>query len=56
MTTHSIQGVGETLSPTPAGRPKRSRRAGSPWEPWLYLVPAVVVLGALLVYPLYGRN
>lgn len=53
MTTHSIQGVGETISPTPAGRPKRSRRAGSPWEPWLYLVPAVVVLGALLVYPLY---
>ncbi|MFF0754534.1 carbohydrate ABC transporter permease [Streptomyces sp. NPDC004267] len=32
----------------PAGR-----RSGSPWTPWLYLLPALAVLGALLVYPVY---
>ncbi|MDF1488246.1 carbohydrate ABC transporter permease [Tessaracoccus caeni] len=53
MTTHSIPAAGETLSPAPGPRRKRSRRAGSPWEPWLYLLPAVAVLGALLIYPLY---
>ncbi|WP_128983793.1 carbohydrate ABC transporter permease [Streptomyces roseicoloratus] len=50
-----------------AARPRRSaprrtgrgtgrrggRRAGSAWTPWLYLLPALAVLGGLLVYPLY---
>lgn len=53
MTTHSAQGVGEVLSPAPRARRPRRRRTGSPLEPWLYLVPAIAVLGALLVYPLY---
>ena len=53
MTTHSAQGVGEVLSPAARARRPRRRRTGSPLEPWLYLVPAIAVLGALLVYPLY---
>lgn len=28
-------------------------RHGSRWTPWLYLAPALVVLGGLLVYPIY---
>ncbi|MFJ2404026.1 carbohydrate ABC transporter permease [Streptomyces xanthochromogenes] len=32
-------------------RPRSPRRAG--WTPWLYLAPALAVLGALLVYPIY---
>ncbi|GAA2535904.1 sugar ABC transporter permease [Streptomyces levis] len=43
-----------------AGRP-RVRRSGAGgtgrvsggWTPWLYLAPALVVLGGLLVYPIY---
>ncbi|MEV6424190.1 sugar ABC transporter permease [Streptomyces sp. NPDC051662] len=31
--------------------PRRAGRAG--WTPWLYLAPALVVLGGLLVYPIY---
>ncbi|MEV7424031.1 MULTISPECIES: carbohydrate ABC transporter permease [unclassified Streptomyces] len=38
---------------TPA-RGHRPRRAGAGgWTPWLYLAPALVVLGGLLVYPIY---
>ncbi|MFF4169969.1 carbohydrate ABC transporter permease [Streptomyces sp. NPDC001744] len=37
-------------SPAPAVR--GPRRPGA-WTPWLYLLPALVVLGALLVYPVY---
>ncbi|MFI1212055.1 ABC transporter permease subunit [Streptomyces sp. NPDC020802] len=43
-----------------AGRPGRGARPGrrSPlarggWTPWLYLAPALVVIGGLLVYPVY---
>ncbi|MEU0780173.1 sugar ABC transporter permease [Streptomyces sp. NPDC006173] len=45
--------------PRPAGRRARGPAAGpSPrgragWTPWLYLAPALVVLGGLLVYPIY---
>ncbi|MCX2184859.1 sugar ABC transporter permease [Streptomyces sp. SKN60] len=40
----------------PPRRTARRRRGGSartPWTPWLYLLPALVVLGGLLVYPVY---
>ncbi|SPF03182.1 Inner membrane ABC transporter permease protein YcjO [Streptomyces sp. MA5143a] len=33
--------------PRPRARPRRA----AAWTPWLYLAPALVVLGALLVYP-----
>ncbi|MFE2044879.1 carbohydrate ABC transporter permease [Streptomyces sp. NPDC059477] len=36
--------------PRPPGR-KGARRPS--WTPWLYLAPALVVLGGLLVYPIY---
>nr|WP_053727260.1 sugar ABC transporter permease [Streptomyces sp. WM6378] len=35
----------------PAPGRRSRRRAG--WTPWLYLAPALAVLGALLVYPIY---
>ncbi|MBB5117820.1 sugar transporter [Streptomyces eurocidicus] len=35
-----------------ASRPSRARRPGA-WTPWLYLAPALVLIGGLLVYPLY---
>ncbi|MGW1125323.1 carbohydrate ABC transporter permease [Streptomyces sp. NPDC002526] len=43
-------------APTPTPRPRRrsaspARRPG--WTPWLYLLPALVLLGGLLVYPIY---
>ncbi|MDJ0461165.1 sugar ABC transporter permease [Streptomyces sp. H27-C3] len=43
--------VRESAEP-PAPR-KRSGRHGSRWTPWLYLAPALVVLGGLLIYPVY---
>ena len=34
--------------------PRRlARRTGTTWRPWLLLAPALVVLGGLLLYPLY---
>lgn len=37
-----------------AGRPgRRSPLARGGWTPWLYLAPALVVIGGLLVYPVY---
>lgn len=41
-------------SPRPcrSGGAGRSKGAGG-WTPWLYLAPALVVLGGLLVYPMY---
>ncbi|MER8044222.1 sugar ABC transporter permease [Streptomyces sp. NPDC094032] len=38
-----------------ADPPRRTprRRGGPAWTPWLYLLPALVVLGGLLVYPIY---
>ncbi|MEI5033587.1 sugar ABC transporter permease [Streptomyces sp. S1A(2023)] len=43
---------------TPAARPPRRGRSVSPanragWTPWLYLLPALVLLAGLLVYPIY---
>lgn len=38
--------------PRRAGRGRAPRAAGG-WTPWLYLAPALVVLGGLLVYPIY---
>lgn len=38
-------------TPAPPGR-GRGRR-GSAWTPWLYLAPALIVLGGLLVFPIY---
>ncbi|MGJ5827610.1 carbohydrate ABC transporter permease [Streptomyces ossamyceticus] len=40
---------GGPAAPRPRARP-RSRGAAA-WTPWLYLAPALIVLGALLVYP-----
>ncbi|MFJ4789003.1 carbohydrate ABC transporter permease [Streptomyces sp. NPDC088794] len=34
-------------------RPLRHQRNLGRWTPWLYLAPALVVLGGLLVYPIY---
>ncbi|MEU8761254.1 sugar ABC transporter permease [Streptomyces sp. NPDC048659] len=40
-------------APRPPRKGTGSRRTGSAWTPWLYLLPALVVLGGLLVYPIY---
>ncbi|MFI8320746.1 carbohydrate ABC transporter permease [Streptomyces sp. NPDC085529] len=37
----------------PRSRTAKSRTGTSAWTPWLYLLPALAVLGALLVYPVY---
>ncbi|MFF8829847.1 carbohydrate ABC transporter permease [Streptomyces sp. NPDC015131] len=47
--------TGRRTGPRPG---RRTRPAGTPgrhgrWTPWLYLAPALAVLGALLVYPIY---
>ncbi len=36
-----------------ANRSGPARGRGSGWTPWLYLLPALAVLGALLLYPIY---
>ncbi|WP_425587111.1 carbohydrate ABC transporter permease [Streptomyces violaceusniger] len=38
--------------PRPARRAGKGPRRGT-WTPWLYLAPALIVLGGLLVYPIY---
>ncbi|WP_406398947.1 carbohydrate ABC transporter permease [Streptomyces uncialis] len=63
--THDIA-LSKPDGPTAAGRgpggsapgPRRVRkrppgRRGPAWTPWLYLAPALVVLAALLAYPIY---
>ncbi|MER7412320.1 MULTISPECIES: carbohydrate ABC transporter permease [Streptomyces] len=50
-------------APPPPAEPRPRPRTGAPrtgprrlqgrWTPWLYLAPALVVLGGLLVYPIY---
>ncbi|WP_405644825.1 carbohydrate ABC transporter permease [Streptomyces uncialis] len=63
--THDIT-LSKPDGPTAAGRgpggsaqgPRRARkrppgRRGPAWTPWLYLAPALVVLAALLAYPIY---
>ncbi|MCX5382156.1 carbohydrate ABC transporter permease [Streptomyces sp. NBC_00083] len=37
----------------PRRRPRGHPLGGSRWTPWLYLAPALAVLAALLVYPVY---
>ncbi len=45
---------GSGRTPLTGGRRLRPpSRHGSRWTPWLYLAPALVVLGGLLVYPIY---
>ncbi|MFI6349541.1 carbohydrate ABC transporter permease [Streptomyces sp. NPDC050560] len=39
--------------PSPAAGTRRRGPAHPGWTPWLYLAPALVVLGGLLVYPVY---
>lgn len=54
MTTQLIEKRPDATAP-PAPRPARrgGPRGHRPWTPWLYLLPALVVLGGLLVYPVY---
>ncbi|NEW76431.1 carbohydrate ABC transporter permease [Streptomyces rhizosphaericus] len=40
-------------STVPAGRRSGKGARRGTWTPWLYLAPALVVLGGLLVYPIY---
>ncbi|MFB7954530.1 carbohydrate ABC transporter permease [Streptomyces sp. NPDC056045] len=50
--TPGTSGAGGTSPRPPRRRPGPSaRRSG--WTPWLYLLPALVLLGGLLVYPIY---
>ncbi|MEU9605207.1 sugar ABC transporter permease [Streptomyces sp. NPDC048057] len=44
---------GRTGKSGPARRRGPGGRHGSRWTPWLYLIPALVVLATLLVYPIY---
>ncbi|QLH22127.1 carbohydrate ABC transporter permease [Streptomyces sp. Rer75] len=39
--------------PRPTARGARRRAGRGSWTPWLYLAPALVVLGGLLIYPIY---
>ncbi|MEU2115055.1 sugar ABC transporter permease [Streptomyces sp. NPDC016459] len=53
--TEKHAGAGPGTRPTrtaPAAR-RTSIRGHHPWTPWLYLLPALVVIGGLLVYPVY---
>ncbi|MEW1903121.1 MULTISPECIES: sugar ABC transporter permease [unclassified Streptomyces] len=54
MTTQLTPPVEKRPEPAAAPAPgtRGPRRPGA-WTPWLYLLPALVVLGALLVYPVY---
>ncbi|MFI6417626.1 carbohydrate ABC transporter permease [Streptomyces sp. NPDC050842] len=47
--------TGTTPRPAPRGRARTPRpaRRTSAWTPWLYLLPALAVIGGLLVYPVY---
>ncbi|MFE2186698.1 carbohydrate ABC transporter permease [Streptomyces sp. NPDC003442] len=40
-------------STVPAGRRSGKGARRGTWTPWLYLAPALIVLGGLLVYPIY---
>ncbi|MEU4270475.1 sugar ABC transporter permease [Streptomyces sp. NPDC026092] len=56
LTTTKTAGAGEGTGAAAAVRPPRRPRhprGGSGWTPWLYLLPALVVLGGLLLYPIY---
>lgn len=50
MTTHDALAERGTVA---KARPARQGRHGPGWTPWLYLAPALAVLGGLLVYPIY---
>ncbi|MFH9421170.1 carbohydrate ABC transporter permease [Streptomyces sp. NPDC017529] len=45
--------AGGVRAPLSGRRGRPPNRHGSRWTPWLYLAPALVVLGGLLVYPIY---
>ncbi|MFF8726932.1 carbohydrate ABC transporter permease [Streptomyces sp. NPDC015171] len=45
-------GTGRRTAPAPS-KPRRRPAPRGGWTPWLYLAPALVVLGGLLVYPVY---
>nr|WP_188267323.1 MULTISPECIES: sugar ABC transporter permease [unclassified Streptomyces] len=45
--------TGPRTAPRGGARAPRGPRRTSAWTPWLYLLPALVVLGGLLVYPVY---
>ncbi|MFJ2832175.1 carbohydrate ABC transporter permease [Streptomyces sp. NPDC087263] len=56
MTTHDALAERGTVTKARPARPRRTTRPGRRgprWTPWLYLAPALVVLGGLLVYPIY---
>ncbi|MFI7098432.1 carbohydrate ABC transporter permease [Streptomyces sp. NPDC050161] len=38
---------------SPARTTRTGKRRSGGWTPWLYLAPALIVLGGLLVYPIY---
>ncbi|ARZ69867.1 sugar ABC transporter permease [Streptomyces sp. HU2014] len=42
-----------TATGTRVSRASRPGRRAGAWTPWLYLAPALVLIGGLLVYPLY---
>ncbi|MET9538593.1 sugar ABC transporter permease [Streptomyces sp. NPDC006553] len=44
---------GATTPPAPRPARRGGPRGHRPWTPWLYLLPALAVLGGLLVYPVY---
>ncbi|MFD5324307.1 carbohydrate ABC transporter permease [Streptomyces sp. NPDC127092] len=52
LTAPRTEGPAPTRPPRHAPR-RTARRTGSARTPWLYLLPALAVLGGLLVYPLY---
>ncbi|MFE0455380.1 carbohydrate ABC transporter permease [Streptomyces sp. NPDC058914] len=52
MVAHDTVAVERRPAPSPAPAP-RSWRGRDAWTPWLYLAPALVVLAALLGYPIY---
>ncbi|MFD7664480.1 carbohydrate ABC transporter permease [Streptomyces sp. NPDC059788] len=53
LTVKEARAGGGRTPLTGSRRVRPPSRHGSRWTPWLYLAPALVVLGGLLVYPIY---
>ncbi|MEV5592789.1 sugar ABC transporter permease [Streptomyces sp. NPDC052496] len=53
LTVKDVRAGGGRPPLTGGRRGRPPSRHGSRWTPWLYLAPALVVLGGLLVYPIY---
>ncbi|MYY10837.1 ABC transporter permease subunit [Streptomyces sp. SID4919] len=51
--TAAGRGPGGSAPDTRRARKRSPGRRGPAWTPWLYLAPALVVLAALLAYPIY---